>query len=168
MVLCWCDRIEISFSYSLALVFVASTFLLFGLLDPSSRAFLVRAAQRRRVAPHTIATAEARASTWLLLFLGGGPLLVTTLAAGARARSTDTLLRLSSVAATALVVSSIFAVGFAWFVTRLRRASLRRPSAAVLLVVVVPELLRLLDPSIPTVRTLFAEVPAAVLRWSPT
>jgi hypothetical protein len=160
-------QLELTLSYSLALMAVAGTFLLFGLLDPNSRAFLVRTAQRRRVSPHAIATAEARASTWLLLFLGGAPLLMTTIAAGARAGSLDTLLRLSSVGMTSLVVTSIGALGLAWGIARLRRAHLRRPSAIVLVVILLPELLRLIDPSVPTLRTLIAELPSVVLRWSP-
>jgi hypothetical protein len=160
-------QLELGLSYSLALVAIAGTFLLFGLLDPSSRAFLVRTARRRRVAPHAIVAAESRAGTWLLLLLGCVPLLTTMLAAGARARTTDTLLRLSSVGTLSILVTSAFGITFAWLVGRLRNAQLKRPSALVLVVVFLPELLRLVDPSVPTVRTLIAQLPEVVRSLRP-
>jgi hypothetical protein len=152
--------------WSLLIAAIGSFFLTSGFLDPGTEKFLFGAAQRRRCPPAALSTVEFYASTAWLLILACTPLLAVSIVALTRAHSLAELSRLALLAGVLLLAVALGTVLFAIAVNGLRRARFGHPRLLLISLVFGPELLRLIDPSLWTCRTLLASVPEFILSWS--
>jgi len=145
---------------------IAAAFLLGGFVGPSSERLMNALGTRRQVSPDTLRRVNVVAITLWLGMLLGAPIAAVALVAIAKAYSLRSLAQLAGGLGQSLVTVELFAILLAWSTQSLRHSRLSHPRRWFALVLVGPELLRLLIPELPTVRTLIAGAAILSETWS--
>lgn len=104
-------------------------------------------------------------TTWLTLVMLL-PIAAVGVTVLVRARSLQVLLELSQVLGLCLFTCGMAAFGISVAAYGARRVSPDHPKQLAALVIVAPELLRLVDPTIPTLRTIARSTQTCILYWS--
>jgi hypothetical protein len=145
---------------------VAGWLLSQGFLDPSTARFLEDALKRRARPLDMRQPLELLAQTTWLAKVMLLPIVVVGLTLLVRARTARGLLELSQVLGLSLLTAAVAALAISAAAYGARRLSPVHPKRLAAIVILGPEALRLVDPTMPTLRTIAASARACVLYWS--
>lgn len=148
------------------LTVLAGWFSLGGFIEPSTARFLETRLGQRGQSPTLRARLETQAYFGWLGSLAAVPLFMTTLVALTRVRSFWDGFHVAQTGLLALGVAEIFAVVVLLATRGLRRMKLSHPRRSVLLGLLGCEILRAVEPTLPSLYTFIDQTRLLVLRWS--
>ena len=153
-------------AYSMWLGVVAAAFLLSGFVGLSTERLMNALGRRRQISPDPLRKVNVVAIALWLGMLLGAPVAAVALVAIAKAHSMRSLVELTGCLGQSLVTVELFALLLAWSTQSLRHSRVSQPRTWFALVLLGPELIRLLIPELPTVRTLIAGAAMLSETWS--
>jgi hypothetical protein len=148
------------------LTLFAGFFLVQGFVDPPTSRFLDEVLKRHGQHAPIRQTLETRATTLWIGMLTGLPLFITTTLVLVRTRSSAEFAHIVKTSGLMLGVAELFAMLVFWALRRVKESKLPHPRMLVLLILVGPEILRAIDPSLPTLSSIIGDTESLVLRWS--
>jgi hypothetical protein len=151
---------------SLWLITLGGIFLLGGFVDETTQQFLERRCRERGQSLTEATQVTDRAMAIWLSTLAAIPLALTTLVILIRARVFSDVLLGAQTGLLALAVAQLFAFCVFLAVHGVRRLDWTHPRRTVLLILLGLELLRILEPSIPSFYTLIDGLGKLTARWS--
>jgi hypothetical protein len=159
-------QISTTLFWTIGLVVCAGFYLVGGFLDPQTLAFLDATLKRRGQSSGSRQMLETRATGLWLGMLAGLPLVVTTTVALARTHNVSEFMIVARTSGLSLCVAEACALLVLGAVHGLRGLNLTSPRRLIALVVFGPEILRAIDPAIPTLYTLVENTQLLVFKWS--